>query len=133
MDFPRLPLNLPVLDVVYVTSVFGGGKIMQSLIDLPLLELAYDLHILLGDRIILEVIEVGGIVGEIKQIDPALVLFVELVYILLQVEIQTAFIHGYLPYFTIFSVSYFFDCEAVHLFIYYCFMCIAFSWILNFF
>jgi len=99
---------------------------MQLLINLPLLELSDDLHIFLADGVLLEIVEFGGVVGEVKQVDSALVLFVKLFYVVFEIEIEAEFRNGYLPSRTIFSVSYFFDCEAVHLLIYSCLMCIAF-------
>ncbi len=58
---------------------------MQSLIDFPLLELPNDLHVLLADGVLLEVVELGGVVGEIEEVDFALVLIIELFDILFHV------------------------------------------------
>ena len=111
----------------------GSGQTVQALVDLALLELAYDLHVLFADGVVLEVVELGGVVGEVEQVDTALVLLVELAYVLLQVEVHAEWLECYLPSRTMRSVSSFFDWLALHLFISSCFMCIAFSWILNFF
>lgn len=58
---------------------------MQSLIDFPLLELPNDLHVLLADGVLLEVVELGGVVGEIEEVYFALVLIIELFDILFHV------------------------------------------------
>jgi hypothetical protein len=58
---------------------------VQSLIDFPLLELPNDLHVLLADGVLLEVVELGGVVGEIEEVDFALVLIIELFDILFHV------------------------------------------------
>ncbi len=58
---------------------------MQSLIDFPLLELPNDLHVLLADGVLLEVVELGGVVGEIEEVDFALVFIIELFDILFHV------------------------------------------------
>lgn len=63
---------------------------MQSLIDLPLLKLPDNFHILLADRILLEVIELGGIIRKIKQIDLPLMILVEPIDIFLNIEVMTA-------------------------------------------
>jgi hypothetical protein len=58
---------------------------VQSLIDFPLLELPNDLHVLLADGVLLEVVELGGVVGEIEEVYFALVLIIELFDILFHV------------------------------------------------
>lgn len=63
---------------------------MQSLVDLPLLELPHNLHIFLADLVIFEVVELGGIVREVQQVDLSLVFLVELVDVLLDIEVIAA-------------------------------------------
>lgn len=65
-------------------------EIVQFLINLSLLELPDNLHILLADRVFLEVIELGGIIRKIKQIDLPLMVLVEPIDILLNIEVMTA-------------------------------------------
>lgn len=66
-------------------------EVVQSLIDFPLLKLSDNFHILLADGIILEVIELGGIIRKIKQIDLPLMILVEPIDILLNIEVMTAY------------------------------------------
>lgn len=77
-------------------------KLVQSLIDLPLLELSDHLHILLTDRILLEVIELGRVIREIKQVDPPLMFLVEPINVILDIEVMTAYDGDYLDSLTIF-------------------------------
>lgn len=65
-------------------------EVVQSLIDFPLLKLSDNFHILFADRIVLEVIELGGIIRKIKQIDLPLMILVEPIDILLNIEVMTA-------------------------------------------
>lgn len=109
-------------------------QVVELLVDFPLLELADDFHVLLADGVVLEVVELGGVVGEVEQVDLALVLLVELVDVGLHIEVMAALLpNEYLDYRTIFYVSSFFDCPATHFSTYYCFIFIVFSCSLNFF
>lgn len=106
---------------------------MQSLVDLSLLELADDLHILPAYGALLEIVELGGIVGEVQQVDLSLVFAIELIDIGLHIEVVAGSGEEYLPSRTMRSVSSFLDWPAVHLLMSYCLMFIVFSCSLNFF
>lgn len=124
---------LLILNYTSITFKTTFVQIMKLLIYFTLLELSNNLHILLTDRVILEIIEFRCIVGEIKKIDTSFMIIIEFSYVLFNVEIMAALWLFYLPSLTILSVNYFFDWPAVHLLISSCLMFIVFSWSLNFF
>ena len=63
---------------------------MKTLVDFAFLELTDDLHVLLGDGVVLEVVELGGVLGEVEQVYASLVLDVELLDEVLHVEVAAA-------------------------------------------
>lgn len=65
-------------------------QIVQTLVDFTFLELADDLHVLLGDGVVLEVVELGGVLREVQQVDASLMLNVELLDEVLHVEVAAA-------------------------------------------
>lgn len=109
------------------TAVALGSQLMQALVDFPLLELPDHFHILLAYRIILEVVEFGSVVGEVKEIDASLVLLIEFLNILFDILIEPAYHVAYFASLTIFSVSSFLELEAAHLSTSSCLICIVFS------
>lgn len=100
---------------------------MQSLIDFPLLKLPNDLHVLLANGVLLEIVELGGVVGEIEEVDFALVFIIELFDVLSHVQIVSASPNEYFDSLTILSAIYFLEWEAVHLSISFCLISMVFS------
>jgi hypothetical protein len=109
------------------TAVALGLQLVHSLVDLSFLELPDDLHVLLADGVVLEVVELGRVVGEIQQVDLPFVFGVELLDVLLHVEVVAAYRIPYCASRTILSVIYFLECSLAHLSMFCCLMCMVFS------
>lgn len=82
MILKRTPLSIFIL-LVESLSI----ESVQSLINFAFLELANHLHIFFAYGILLEIVELGGVVGEVKQIDLALMFGIELIDICLHIEV----------------------------------------------
>ena len=124
---------LLILNYAFITLKTTLLQIVKLLIYFTLLKFSNNLHILLTDRVIFEIIELCCIVGKIKKIDAAFMIIIEFFDVLLNIKIMAVLWLLYFPYLTILSVNYFFDWPAVHLLISSCLMFIVFSWSLNFF
>lgn len=71
-------------------------QIMKLLIYFTLLELSDNLHILLTDRVIFEIIEFRGIVGEIKKIDSPFMLIIEFSDVLFNIKIMVSLSYDFI-------------------------------------
>lgn len=60
---------------------------MQSLINFSFLEFPNDFHIFFADGLIFEIIEFGGILTKIKQIDFSFMLLIKLFDIIFDIEV----------------------------------------------
>ena len=58
---------------------------MNPLVDLPLLELTDDFHILFADRVMLEIVELSGVLAEIEHVDSTLVILIKVLDVFLDV------------------------------------------------
>ena len=58
---------------------------MKSLIYFSLLEFTDDFHIFFADGIVLEVIELSGVLAEVKHVDSTLVILIEIFNVFLDI------------------------------------------------